>query len=342
MRPMSCLFNDGSSDLPKLSVYLNLDNLVDLRADSIWPGLDGLARYERLISDGFEGVQLTTDEPALARVPLPYCGLDRINKPDQADAITAKHVQRGDRCLTVHAGWGLEDDEDVFDLVEAILMASSKHNLPIFIETHRATVTQDLWRTVQITKKFPEIRFNADFSHYYCGQELVYGEGGNWNTKIAFMDPIFTRVGFMHGRIASSGCMQVPIDANLALRPSHAHGVVNYLEHFRELWTLAMLGFLGVATKGDVLIFAPELLNGTHYYARLFSNASGQFIEESDRYAQALLYNSLAQSCFAEAQRRFTAKSSRDGMLRGTIMQATTGISQTLPHSLDPSLIRVP
>lgn len=333
---MSCLFNDGSADAPKLSVYLNLDNLVDLHADSIWPGLDGLPRYQRLMSDGFEGVQLTTDEPALAGVPLPYCGLDRINKPDEADAITAKHVQRGDRCLTVHAGWGLEDDEGVFRLVEAILMASKKHNLPIFLETHRATITQDLWRTVQITKRFPEVRFNGDFSHYYCGQELVYGEGGDWSTKIAFMNPIFTRVGFMHGRIASSGCMQVPIDANLASRPSHAHGVVDYLEHFRELWTLAMLGFLGIATKGDVLIFAPELLAGTHYYARLFPNASGQFFEESDRYAQALLYKSLAHSCFAEAQRRFAARYQLAAMLHGSIAQATTGSSPNVTDSLDP------
>ena len=50
--------NDGSSDPPKLRVYLNLDTLVDLRAGSVWPGLDGLSRCKRLLEDGFEGVQL--------------------------------------------------------------------------------------------------------------------------------------------------------------------------------------------------------------------------------------------------------------------------------------------
>jgi hypothetical protein len=296
---MTRYLNDGSTDAPKLRVYLNLENLTGLRADSAWPGLTGSRRDERLRADGFEGVQLTTDE--VYSGPLRYAGLDRINVPGDADAIIAKHAARGDECVTLHAGWGVEDDDEVFRLVEAILAASEKHKLPAFIETHRATIAQDIWRTVQITKRFPEVRFNGDFSHYYCGQELVYGD---WEAKLAFLDPIFARVGFMHGRIASPGCMQVPIDADLSARPLQAHGPANYLEHFKELWTRAMLGFLKSAGPGDVLIFAPELLFGDIYYARLFPDASGKLIEESDRYEQALLYQRLARDCFRRAQLR--------------------------------------
>lgn len=29
--------NDGSADAPKLRVYLNLDNLADLRPGTVWP-----------------------------------------------------------------------------------------------------------------------------------------------------------------------------------------------------------------------------------------------------------------------------------------------------------------
>ena len=294
MSSLSRFCNDGSEAAPSLRVYLNLDNLVDLRADTVWPGLEGLPRYQRLKDDGFEGVQLTIDSP-LAGATLPHCGLDRINAPAEADTIAARHADLDDQCITVHVGWGLEDDSEVFRLVEAVLAASDKHRLPIFIETHRATITQDVCRTVQIARKFPEVRFNGDFSHYYCGLELVYGD---WHTKLAFMEPIFERVGFMHARIASPGCIQVPIDPAV---PS------SYLEHFKELWTHAMLGFLRNAGPGDVLIFAPELLASTHFYARLVLNASGQFVEESDRYSQALIYKDLARACFAEAQRRLAA-----------------------------------
>jgi len=301
MMAASRLLNDGSADPLKLKVYLNLDTLVDLRPGSAWPGIGGLARYELLMADGFEGVQLTTGDSPIPGAPLPHCGLDRINTPSDAEPVAARHAARGDLCVTVHVGWGIEDNDEVSRLVEAILEASEKYRLPIFIETHRATITQDLWRTVQIIKKFPEVRLNGDFSHYYCGQELAYGD---WNSKLAFMEPIFSRIGFLHGRIASSGCMQVPIEANFAAKPKLAHGVADYLDHFKQLWTRAMLGSLRAAVPGDVLIFAPEILAGAHYYARLFPDASGKLTEESDRYAQALLYQELARVCFADAQRQ--------------------------------------
>jgi hypothetical protein len=302
--PMATYINDGSTDEPKLRLYLNLDTLAELRPDTIWPGLTGAERLRRLAADGFEGVQQTEDTAPPEGSPLPCCGCARINAPGEADPIAAKHAGRGHTCLTVHAGWGLEDDADAYRLIEAILAASDRHELPIFIETHRATIAQDLWRTVQLTRQFPEIRFNGDFSHYYTGQEMVYG---GMQMKLAFMEPIFARVGFIHGRIGSPGNMQVPVDAGLA-RPRQAHGDANYLEHFLELWTRAMLGFLRSAGRGDYLIFAPELLSGRHYYARLFPDARGQLVEETDRYQQALLYQELARSCFTEAQGRLRAE----------------------------------
>ncbi len=291
------ILNDGSQNPPALRVYLNLANLINLRDDSAAPNVDSPDRDRRLAQDGFEGVQLADDAPPMAGSTLPYCGLDRINLPAEADAIAAKHAARGDNCLTVHVGWGTEDDDDVDRLVEATLNASQKHRLPIFIETHRATITQDMWRTVRITRRFPEVRFNCDLSHYYCGQELVYGD---WEAKMQFMTPIFDRTGFMHGRIASPQCMQVPVEPRVSGRPLQAHWAADYLVHFRDMWTRAMKGFLRKARLGDVLIFAPELLAA--YYARKFPDAQGNLREESDRYAEALAYAKIARECFANAE----------------------------------------
>lgn len=293
------LLNDGTRDAPKLRVYLNMDNLADLPGWSVWGGLQGPARFQRLAADGFEGVQLTDDAPPPEGC-LPYCGLDRINRPEEADPIAAKHRARGDQCLTVHAGWGTEDDDEMDRLVEAILRASEKHRLPIFIETHRATITQDMWRTVRLTERFPEIRFNGDFSHYYCGQEMKYGGTA---AKIAFLQPVFERVGFMHGRVASPGCIQAPVARPFHQRPPHATGETDYQAEFRQIWTAAMRGFLTRARPGDVLIFAPELLSGLHYYARQFPGPDGRFREETDRYEQALLLQDLARVCWNDAQR---------------------------------------
>ncbi len=292
--------NDGSSEPPKIRIFLNLFTLEDLPADSVWPGLQGEAMLERLKADGFEGVQFLHDKRLAG---FPHCGLGRVNAPAEALPLAQHHADLGDLCLTVHAGWGIEEDDEVFRLVEAILAASEAAKLPIFIETHRATITQDMWRTVQIAKRFPEVLFNGDFSHYYCGQEMVYG---GLEMKMEFMSPIFDRVGFMHGRIASPGSMQMPID-DTSNRPAAATGAVDYLADFKALWTQSMRGFLANAGPGDILIFAPELLAPTFYYARVFSDSSGRFIEESDRYQQALLYRRVALECFHATMDRRSA-----------------------------------
>jgi hypothetical protein len=298
---MARYINDGSSDAPKLQVFLNLDTLLGLSPQSLWPGLEGEAMLDQLKSDGFQGVQV----PGINRIEgLPHCGLGRVNTPAEALPLARQHADLGDLCLTLHVGWGIEDDDEVFRLVEAILHASDATRLPIFIETHRATITQDMWRTVQIVKRFPEILFNGDFSHYYCGQEMVYG-GENFMSgvpiKMEFMAPVFDRIGFLHGRIASPGSMQMPID-DTASRPAAATGMADYLADFRTMWTRAMRGFLAKAGPGDILVFAPEILAPTYYYARVFRNQAGGFVEESDRYEQALLYRQVALECFEVAQ----------------------------------------
>lgn len=280
-----------------LRVFLNLDNLTDLRADSIFPSSllapdATAARDGRLVADGFEGVQLTHDEP-VADTTLPHCGLGRINLPAEADALVARRAARRDLCLTVHVGWGWESDAEIDALVRAILDAQQRHQLPVYIETHRATITQDQWRTVELTKRFPEVRFNLDLSHYYCGQEMVYGD---WARKVDFLQPVFDRTRFIHGRIAAPGWMQAPIEA-IDQKPALAHGA-DYLAHFREMWTRAMQAFRANAAPGDTLIFAPELLRADIYYARKFPTADGTPVEETDRYAQALLYRDLARACW--------------------------------------------
>lgn len=295
--PMSGYLNDGSADAPKLRIYLNAGNLSDLPQGSIWPGLEGVEAIARLQGDGFEGLQLDGGDFTLASADgFPLCGQDRINRPEEADPVLARHGAQGMSCVTLHVGWGMEDDAAMDRLVEAVLCASERYRIPAFIETHRATITQDLWRTVELTKRFPEIRFNGDFSHYYCGQEMVYGD---FAAKVDFLQPVLDRVAFLHGRVAAPGYIQAPLEVPNG-RPSMAVGI-NYLEHFRMLWQRAMRGFKDHASAGDVLIFAPELLKSDIYYARVYHEPSGALREETDRYAEALLLRDIARDCWALA-----------------------------------------
>ena len=103
---------------------------------------------------------------------------------------------------------------------------------------------------------------------------------------------------FLHGRIGNPGCMQVDI--------GDGEGQPN-VDHFRDLWTRAMAGFLRDAEPGDYLVFAPELLGASNHYARTFPGPDGQPCEESDRWEQAQVYTRIARTCFDAACQAITS-----------------------------------
>jgi len=285
---------DGSRRAPYLRTDINMGNVTTLPPSSRGPRGDERAIHEALLAAGFQGLQ--GGNPKLCReLGLGCTGSGRINQPHEADNLAREHRDAGYEGSTLHVAWGLESDAEVDRLVEAIIAAAERYDYPLYIETHRATITQDIYRTVQLCQRLPEVRFNGDFSHWYTGLEMVYG---GIDQKLAFAQPVFDRVRFLHGRIGTPGCIQVDIGDGTN-RP--------YVDHFREMWTRSFLGFLRSAQPGDFICFNPELLPPSIYYARVFPNAQGELVEEGDRYQQALLYAQLARDCFAEAQRRLAA-----------------------------------
>lgn len=296
---MSKNLNDGSNRPPRLKVYLNLGSLVDLSPHSIWPRLKGAEAMACLKEAGFEGVQ--DGDPELCRkVGIGSAGSGRVDSPTDAEVLARKLKLLGHEAATVHVGSGFENAAKMDALAHSVLMASAQIDFPLYIETHRATITQDAWRTIQLTRRIPAVRFNGDFSHYYTGQELPYGDlEGKWRA----MQPIFDRVRFLHGRIGNTGCMQVDVGDGEAHVPQ-AFGIHDFMAHFREMWTRSMAGFMASAKPGDYLVFAPEILTPRFYYGRKFPASDGALREESDRYAQALVYARVARQCFEEAKRR--------------------------------------
>jgi hypothetical protein len=293
MAPHPTSLPDAAGSTPRLAVYLNLGNLVDLPEDSVGPRGDNQAVLEAVRAAGFEGVQ-GGDADAANAAGMPYAGGGRIDRPGDALPLAQREQDQGASAITVHVGSGLEDDEQIDALIDDVLAAEAATGLPVLVETHRATVTQDPWRTVQLVRRRPEVRFNFDFSHWYTGLEWPYGD---MDAKQRFIAPVLERVRFMHGRIGNPSHMQVDIGATLAealQRP--------FVQHFEKIWTAAMVSFCRTASPGQTLIFAPELLPPAGYYARQFPGPDGQLREETDRWTQALLLGELARHCFAQAQ----------------------------------------
>lgn len=265
-----------------------------------WLALEGLRTPEtgwmRAIRDaGYDGIQFIEPlQPALVdeaqTLGLGVCGSGRVNQPSDADRLAKEARSTGLECLTLHVGWGYEGQDDATRLIDAVLNASARHSIPLYVETHRATIFQDMWRTVQLIHQFPQLQFNGDFSHWYTGLEMVYGRFEN---KLSFIQPVIERVHFLHGRIGNPGCMQVDIgDLENAAK-------LSFVAHFRMLWTQVFLAFLHRSPQGESFCFTAELLASNVYYARTFHGS-----EESDRWQQSLVLTKIARDCFNEAQRQ--------------------------------------
>lgn len=102
--------------------------------------------------------------------------MGRVDAIGDAAQIARDCIGRGHESATLHVGSGFESDAESDALVRDILETAERYRFPLYIETHRATITQDPWRTLQLVARFPDIRFNGDFSHWYTGAELVYGD----------------------------------------------------------------------------------------------------------------------------------------------------------------------
>jgi hypothetical protein len=286
-----------SAGAAELRCYMNLMALDSLPQTSAGPHQRSpRERLEEVKSAGFDGVQFATRATADQLSDCHALGLDvagsgRVNSTGEAPALAEQLAGDGCQCATLHVGWGLENDDEAARLIESILEASQRWRIPLYIETHRATILQDMWRTVGFVQRFPDVRINGDFSHWYTGQEMVYG---GFEMKFAFIAPVLERVRFLHGRIGNPGCIQVGIDLSAGNEPT-------YVSHFKQLWTACFRNFRRAAATGDRIYFTPELLAPDIYYARTFATRDGVPVEESDRWEQSLILKQIAEDCFRGA-----------------------------------------
>jgi sugar phosphate isomerase/epimerase len=284
--------NDGSSLPPRLAIFGNewaMLELPKLPHDRAWTFEE---TADKMVAAGFHGIQTqASNKKILDARKLRFATSGRVNTPAEVEPHIKAAADAGADCTTLHAGWGMESDAQMDALVDAILEASARHNLPAYIETHRATITQDIWRTIEMVRRRPEVRFNGDFSHFYCGGEVTYP--GFANVRHHYL-PILERICFFHGRISNGNAIQV--DVGDGRGDPHAKA-------FQWLWETGMRHWLAAARPGDILPFAPELGTPSDNYAITYRLPTGQLAEISDRWAQSLVIKRLAEESWAAAAR---------------------------------------
>jgi hypothetical protein len=283
--------NDGSARPPRLLVYANTWGLLEMPHGSTretrWSFSDCVAKVAEA---GFDGFQTGPDNAAEVRAAgLRLACSGRTSTVEDVAKVAAPAADAGADCLTVHLGWGMEGDDEIDALVDAVLAASDRYNLPIYPETHRATVFQDCWRIQRAIERRPDLRFNADFSHLYCGQEFGYR---GFETAREYLRPVIERARFIHGRVSDGQCMQVNL-ADPAKRP--------HIENFAWMWREVLSGFQAQAGPGDFLAFTPELGPPGSGYSITIPNAEGGRTELANRWTDTLFLKDLARNGFVIA-----------------------------------------
>ncbi len=274
---------------------LNIGTTWLLPEWSAGPRGDELEVLEVAKAAGYQGIQ-GADAGRCRELGLVPTTSDIRPTPGGLTEAARRWFDQGYECATLMVGTGLEDDDAADRLVDEVLSASSTTGLPLYIETHRATITQDLWRTLRLVDRHPEMRFNGDFSHWYVSHDFGMVD---FIALLETLRPVLERVRYLHGRIASSGCIQIEVQAsNASAAP---------VSHFRQLWQLSFEAFLTAARNEDELEpcssfgFAPELLPSEFGYAQLVDDGAGNLTEGSDRWEQALILCDIAEECFGAA-----------------------------------------
>jgi hypothetical protein len=248
--------------------------------------LHGLPLAEQLAlvkAYGFVGVTAWDNWEAVRDAGLRPCGMGRVLAPEEVRPLARRHQEEGLDFTTLHVGTGFESDDAMARLADAVLDAEAATGHPLHIETHRATMTQDIRRTVDLLAVFPQLSFTLDFSHWYTGHEMTYAN--SFSERLAWCDPVFARVQSIQLRMGTSGAIQRPLD------PRSAH----FADHLAALGRCLAVRRASPAPP-DVLPVAPELLPariGEGEEARAISYAED--FETSDRFTEALALVVLAE-----------------------------------------------
>lgn len=282
--------NDGGAAQPRLLAGISFLTPAELPEWSAGPHGDRPTVYAAVKAAGYEAIQTLEPQAAIDAGLIPT-GLARIfDDVDQMREVAVRWRDAGCDCTTVQLGTGFESDDEMARLTEAMLEIAETEGHPIYLETHRATMTQDIKRTLDLVERFPELRFNGDFGHWYIGHELTYGD---MDMKFDKMRPVFERTRFMHLRVSSNAFGQLT-----ASDPAETH----HLDYYRRMWTASFEGFLKGAEPGDYFAVHPELLPARAFYPKMVPGPDGELREESDRWTESAFLLDVARDCFAAAE----------------------------------------
>lgn len=233
---------------------------------------------ELIVEAGFDGISMSFEDPAKARRAaslLAGTGLtfEAQLYPQRIDALQpglGLCAEIGVHHVAVQADIRPRRLTEAVAILDRWRRMADAARLPVYIETHRNQLTNDLPFTLELIDCFPDLKLLGDLSHYVVAREWPPARSDEHESM---MRRVLDRCCAFHGRIATSEQIQVPIGFPHN-RP--------WLERFMGWWDYGFARWRERAAPGDSLSFTCEL--GPRPYAMLGPDGT----ELSDRWAEAL------------------------------------------------------
>jgi hypothetical protein len=161
--------------------------------------------------------------------------------------------------------------EDGIPVIQNWMSDADEADIPLLFETHRDSILNDLFYTLQMIDAVPEMRLCADSSHFVIDREMPLPIS---DTNRAYIHRILERSDCFQGRISNREQIQVPIGF-----PQHQE----WVNTFKGWWKDGMRMWRERNADDTTLAFLCEL--GPPSYA--ITDAQGN--ELSDRWEEALI-----------------------------------------------------
>lgn len=165
-------------------------------------------------------------------------------------------------------------------IIRRWLDMSDEEGVPIQFETHRNCITNDLYVTLQLIERIPEMRLAADLSHYVVDREFWHPLS---DRDLSLVSRVLARSDSFQGRVASRQQIQLQLDF-----PQHA----KWVALFKAWWREGLASWQARNASGDCH-FLCEL--GPPEYA--MTDGSGR--EMSNRWTEALTIKGWIEEIWA-------------------------------------------
>ncbi|WP_229692245.1 sugar phosphate isomerase/epimerase family protein [Paenibacillus radicis (ex Gao et al. 2016)] len=177
--------------------------------------------------------------------------------------------------------------ESALELLRDIQGLSAEAGIPVFVETHRGTITQDLIRSAEYVRAIGNLKLTIDYSHYVLAGEMHHVP----DEAEALLQQLLVQTSSIHARVSNGEQIQVDVGE---------HGDHPMLVHYKRWWADGMRHWLRQAAPGQKFPFVCEL--GPASYAITTDEAGGRTKEISDRWTQSLYFQQLARTLWNEIQ----------------------------------------